>query len=146
MPTAAKLVAAFAFAMLGFATCLVLREVMPESLRVGRMFEAAVLCGALSGWMISGRARRGSLAEAAATGLRATSVGVLSALVLLAVGAMIKASLRGRYRGPMDAVLDVFERFVDYGSALLAVPVLGMLFFGGMLAGMVTEAAGRRWR
>ena len=59
MPTAAKLVAAFAFAMLGFATCLVLREVMPESLRVGRMFEAAVLCGALSGWMISGRARRG---------------------------------------------------------------------------------------
>jgi len=146
MPTAAKLVAALAFATLGLVVCLVLREVMPETTREGRMFPVAIASGLICGWMVSGAARRGSYMEAAATGMRSSSTAVLMALAALSVGGMVADSLRGRYRGPMDAVLDIFDRFVEYGALVVNVPVLGMVFLGGMIGGMLTEAAGRRWR
>lgn len=146
MPTAAKLVAALAFAALGWLACVVLDDVMPETTVRGRMLPVAVVCGLIAGWTISGAAKRASMMEAAATGMRTSSTATLMALVVLAVGAMLRDSLRGFYRKPMDAVLDVFDRFVDYGSLLMSIPVLGVVFLGGMMGGMLTEAVGRRWR
>ena len=52
----------------------------------------------------------------------------------------------GERVGLMDAVLDIVEIFMDFAGHLLSVVVLGTLFFGGILAGMITEWAGRRWR
>jgi hypothetical protein len=68
------------------------------------------------------------------------------ALGVLAVGTMLQNSARGRYRGLMDAILDIFNKFVEFGTLILPVVVLGTLFFGGIVAGMATEWAGRRWR
>ena len=46
----------------------------------------------------------------------------------------------------MDAVLDVFQKFLDFGMLATPLVVVGAIFFGGLLAGMATEYAGRRWR
>lgn len=146
MPTAAKLVAALSFALLALVTCLMVQANMPENTRIGYMVEVAIAASAVAGWRVSGSARRTGYAEAAATGLRTVTSGVLLTLLVLAVVTMWNAAMRGRYGKPMDAVLDIFDLFVEFGALLLPWAVLGTLFIGGLLAGMVTEWAGRRWR
>lgn len=146
MPTAAKLVAAVSFAALAWVVCIVLEGVLPADKRTGYMYEVSIVCGALIGWFVSGAAKRGSYAEAAATGLRTTTTAVASTLLVLSVVTMWNEATRGRYRGLMDAILEVFNKFIEFGALLLPVVVLGTLFFGGMIAGMATEWAGRRWR
>lgn len=146
MPTAAKLVAAVSFAVLAWVSCIVLESVLPAGTRIGYAYEVSMVCAALIGWFVSGAAKRSSYAEAAATGLRTTTTTVVAALLVLATVTMWNNATRGRYRGPMDATLDIFSKFVDFGALLLPWAMLGTLFFGGMIAGMATEWAGRRWR
>ncbi|ESW61482.1 MAG: tellurium resistance protein [Rhodobacter sp. CACIA14H1] len=146
MPTAAKLVAAFCFALLAFVTCIAVEGTLPEDTRIGYIYEVSIASGALCGWFISGSARRTGYAEAAATGLRTAVTATVVALGTLALATMIAISMKGRYRGPTDAVLDIFQKFAEFGLLTLSIPALGTLFFGGMLAGIVTENAGRRWR
>lgn len=146
MPTAAKLVAALSFAFLAWVTGIMVEDTMPETQRVGRMYPVAIACGAIMGWFISGAAKRSRMFEAASTGMRTAVIATLAALFLLALGTMIQISLRGRYRSPMDAVLDVLNQFYDFGGLLMNLPVLVTIILGGAVAGMVTEAAGRRWR
>lgn len=146
MPTAAKLVAALSFAFLAFVTCTILEGTLPEGKRIGHAYEVSILCAIVVGWAVSGSARRTGYAEAAATGLRTTTTALACTLLVLAIGTMWTIATRGLYRGPMEAILDVFSQFLEFGALILPVMVLGTLFFGGMLAGMVTEWAGRRWR
>ena len=146
MPTAAKLVAAICFALLGLLTAAVLRETLPETQREGYLFPGAVLAGVLCGWHVSGSAPRAGYLEAASTGLRTTVIAVIVALGAFSIGTMWQTAMYGRYRGPMDAVLDIVNEFIDFGSMLLVGPVIGTLLLGGIVAGILTENAGRRWR
>ena len=58
---------------------------------------------------------------------------------------MVKKSYKMVYDGPMDAVLGVFQLMMEYGQMMLVPDVLGVLAVGGVLGGIVTEWAGRRW-
>lgn len=146
MPTAAKLVAALCFAALAFATCMAVQATMPENTRTGYMVEVAMACAALMGWRVSGSAPRMGYAEAAATGLRTATTAVIVTLLVLAVVTMWNTAMQGRYPKPMNAVLDIFDHIAEFGALLLPWSVLGTLFLGSLLAGVVTEWAGRRWR
>ncbi|WP_434620122.1 TrgA family protein [Tabrizicola sp. M-4] len=146
MPTAAKLVAALCFAFLGWVVAIMIENTMPESARVGRMYEVAIACGVLMGWFISGAARRAGMFEAASTGMRTAVIATVSALLVIAVATMLNIAMRGRYRGPMDALLDIVDQFFGFGSFVITLPVLVTIILGGAVAGMITEAAGRRWR
>jgi hypothetical protein len=59
---------------------------------------------------------------------------------------MLQQSVRMRYDGPIEAILDVFQRMLDRSIPLLTVPVLATVTIGGGLAGVLTENASRRWR
>lgn len=146
MPTAAKLVAALSFAFLAWVTCIVIEGSLPEAQPIGRLYPVSIVAGVLGGWFISGAAPRAGMVEAAATGLRTASTTTIGALFAFALGTMLQVAMRGLYRGPMEAVLDVFNEFLDFGAMLLTPATLATLVVGGILAGLVTEAAGRRWR
>lgn len=146
MPTAAKLVAALCFALLGLVTVAVLRGTLTGAQDENMLFVVAAVAGAVCGWMVSGSAKRAGYIEAASTGVRTAMVSVIAALGALSLNAMWQTAMAGRYRGPMDAVLDIVNEFIDFGALLLTGPVIGTLLIGGLLAGMVTENAGRRWR
>lgn len=146
MPTAAKLVAALSFAFLAFVVCTVIEGLLPEAQRIGQLYPVSMAMGAICGWMVSGAAPRGTMVEAAATGLRTATITTLCALFAFALGTMLQVAMRGLYRGPMDAFLDIFNEFIDFGAMILNVPTLGTIALGGLVAGMVTESAGRRWR
>lgn len=146
MPTAAKLVAALSFAFLAWVVCIVVEGLLPEAQRIGRLYSVSIIAGALGGWFVSGAAPRASMVEAAATGLRTATMVTISALFAFALGTMLDVAMRGLYRGPMDAFLDIFNEFVDFGAMILNAPTLATIAIGGILAGMLTESAGRRWR
>ena len=59
---------------------------------------------------------------------------------------MLQLSVRMRYDGPMEAILDVFQRMLDRAPPILTPPVLAAILIGGGIAGMLTENASRRWR
>ena len=70
---------------------------------------------------------------------------VFFALLLFSIYEMLQLSVRLRYEGPMEAVLDVFKRMMDRSVPLLTVPVLAAMLIGGGIAGVMTENASRRW-
>ncbi len=146
MPTAAKLVAALSFAFLAWVVCIIVEGVMPEDQRVGYLYPVSIAAGALAGWFVSGAAKRAKYYEAASTGIRTAVTATFIALLAFSVATMLSIAMRGRYRGPMDALLDIVNQFIDFGMMLFAAPVIVALLFGGAIAGMVTESAGRRWR
>lgn len=146
MPTAAKLVAAICFAVLGLVTVAVLSGSLAGIRAEPMLYAVAAGAGAICGWTGSGAAKRASYVEAASTGLGTAVISVIAALGALSLNEMWQTAMAGRYRGPMDALLDIINEFIDFGTLLMTGPVIGTLLVGGLLAGVVTENAGRRWR
>lgn len=146
MPTAAKMVAALCFGLLAAVTCTVLDGTLPATRALGPALYLAVAIGAVSGWRVSGAARRARYTEAAGTGLHTALVATVLTLLVLSVVVMADRALQGRYRGLAEAVQDGVRNIADFAPLLASVPVLATLFFGGIVAGMVTEFVGRRWR
>jgi hypothetical protein len=70
---------------------------------------------------------------------------IFFALLLFGIYEMLQLSVRMRYDGPQEAILDVFQRMLDRSIPLLNVPVLAAILVGGGIAGMLTENASRRW-
>lgn len=59
---------------------------------------------------------------------------------------MVQQSTKMVYDGPIEAMLGVFDLMMINGRKMLTVGVLGVLVIGGILGGMATEWAGRKWR
>ncbi len=60
---------------------------------------------------------------------------------------MVLGSLRGQYgSSPLAAVLGIFRLMMENARAMISPGVLGVLVLGGLLGGMATEEASRRWR
>lgn len=146
MPTAAKLVAALSFAFLAWVVGIIVEGVMPDDQRVGYLYPVSIVAGGLAGWFVSGAAKRARYLDAALTGSRTAVTATFMALGTFSVSTMFVIAMRGRYPGPMDALLDVVDLFLEFGMILVTAPVIVALILGGAIAGMVTEAAGRRWR
>lgn len=146
MPTAAKFFAALAFAAVAFFTAEVFKPHMPEGTQFGYFSFVAALIGLVCGWRIMGpEAGRGNW-MAVNTGLKTSACTVGLALLIFSTYEMLLQAFRPAYRGPMEAVVGIFDFAVDFFVTLLAWDVLAVLFIGGALAGLMSEWAARRWR
>ena len=146
MPTAAKLFAAFAFALLAFFAAEVYKPHMPEGTQFGYFSFVASLIGLVCGWRIMGpEAGRGNWA-AVNSGLKTSASTVGLALLIFSTYEMLVLAFRPAYKGPMEAVVGIFDLAVGFFLMLLAWDVLAVLLVGGALAGLLSEWAARRWR
>ena len=140
MPTAAKLLGAILFAALAAAVSLMTIPRLPENFAYGRMVEINAALGLILGWTQAGaRAGRG-WGSATGNGLTTSVVLALAALFVDSTCRMILLSLDKRYRGPMEAVMDVFEQMLEFGSLLIAPLPLIALLGGGFVIGWLLEA------
>lgn len=148
MPTAAKLVAALAFALVGYfaAQAVKLPGVLPEGTQFGWFSEITAGIGFLCGWIVMGGLVGKGYPEAVASGLRISVTIVFWALLGFSIYEMVLLSMKMRYDGPMEAVLAVFDLMLDYGKRLFTLPIIGTLAVGGVLGGIAAEYAGRHWR
>ncbi|RAZ87624.1 tellurite resistance protein TrgA [Cereibacter johrii] len=146
MPTAAKLVAALAFAALGYLGGRLFAGEVPEGTPTALFGPWGALAGLLCGWAISGaRAGRGYW-PALGTGVRTVVTGVFLALLGYSLYIMVLRAMRMLYDGPIEALLGVFALMLDQAQLLARPEIVGTLALGGMIAGSVTEWAGRRWK
>lgn len=146
MPTAAKLFAAIAFALLAFFAAEIYRPHMPPGVQPGLFSFMSMLIGLVAGWRVMGpQAGQGNW-MAVNNGLKTTAVMVLLALVIFSLYEMMVQAFRPAYRGPMEAIIGAFDIGVRFFLAMLAWDVLAVLILGGILGGLLSEWAARRWK
>ncbi len=146
MPTAAKLVAAVFFAIVGWLAANAHIPALGENAAYGAFREISAGIGLLVGWRVMGNLVGQGYGEAAGSGLRTSATLVFFALLGFSTYHMILQSTKMVYDGPMDAVLGIFQYMMENGRAMLTKGVLGVLVLGGVLGGMATEWASRKWR
>jgi hypothetical protein len=146
MPTGAKAMAALCFAIVGWITANTYVPNMPEATRVGYMREMTAVLGAIIGWRVMGNSVGKGYLRAVGAGWKTMIVLVFFALLLFGLYEMLNLSMKMRYEGPIEAILDVFQRMLERSPPLASLPVLTVMLVGGAVAGMLTENASRRWR
>jgi hypothetical protein len=146
MPTAAKLVAAFAFAALSLLIATLYIPQLPKGTQLGYFRQITAAIGLLCGWWIMGNMVGRGYRAAAESGLRTSVTIVFWALLGFSIYIMIDRSMRMMYDGPMEAVLGVFQLMIEYGKKMLVPDVMIAVLFGGILAGQLTEWVGKRAR
>jgi hypothetical protein len=146
MPTGAKLMAAASFAIVGWVLANYYAVNMPDAASAGPIREGAAVVGALVGWQVMGPSVGKGYVEAAGAGIKTAVVLAVVALFLLALSEMIENSVKMRYDGALDAILDVFETAVKRSQALASLGVAATILIGGIIGGLLTENAGRRWK
>ncbi|ARE39164.1 Tellurite resistance protein TrgA [Rhodovulum sp. P5] len=146
MPTAAKLVATLALAVVAFAASLALRAVLPDHIAAGRMVEVDTALGAAVGWLVMGRLAGRGYSAVVTLAVRSVAVLTFCALMTFAIVEALERAIALRYSDVMEALAGMVELFGDYALILLTAPLaLATLLIGGVLAALLTEAVSRRW-
>ncbi len=153
MPTAARAVAAVAFAGVAFMAAEVYKPGLTPDTQWGRFSTICAGIGVICGWMIAGARRRTGWLPAGATGMRTAVTIVFWALLLFSLREMVLRSMKRLYDGVTEAVVGTFNIMLVYGEAIwrtygtgeLRYETLIVLLAGGFLAGVLTEWAGRQW-
>lgn len=146
MPTAAKIFAAAAFAVVGFLAAEAFKPGMPDGTPFGAFSMIVAVIGLLTGWMVMGGLAGRGYGAAAGSGVRTSVTVVFWALLGFSIYQMVLLSLKKRYDGPFDAIIGIFELMYENGLIAATVPVGTVLLVGGVLGGWLSEWASRRWR
>ena len=151
MPTAAKLVAATIFALVAFLAAHLFIPALPEGTQVGRFREISAFLGAVCGWIVMGslvsrgKGRENSYLDAIGSGIRTSVVILFWGLMVFSIYEMLQRSVRMLYDGPMEALLGILELMYDYGKLLQMPNTPIALVSGGIVGGIFSEWAARRW-
>ncbi|MFN6980031.1 MAG: TrgA family protein, partial [Gemmobacter sp.] len=144
MPTAAKLVAAIAFAAVGFLAAEAYKPGLTPDTQWGLFSIICAGIGFVCGWMISGARRKPGVIGAGGTGMRTAVTIAFWVLLLFSVRDMVLRSMKRQYDGVFDAVEGTFDIMLKYGEAVwrsfgtgdLRFEPLAVLLVGGFLAGV----------
>ncbi|MFN4128922.1 MAG: TrgA family protein [Paracoccaceae bacterium] len=147
MPTAAKLFAAIAFALVAVIAAQLYALSMPEGRPTGMLYAVSVGVGLLCGWRVMGPAakRARGRVDAMGSGFRTSVTIVVLVVLIFACADMLDRAMKGRYKTPLDAVLGVFEQALALAPPLAQPDLIGVLLLGGLLGGAVAHWAGQRW-
>lgn len=146
MPTAAKIVSAVAFALVGLWAAFAYIPQLPEGSSVGLFPEIVAALGFIIGWRSLGRNAGRGYGESAGYGLRASILIVFWALLGFSCYTMLLRSTRQIYRADAGkALLDVPKIMLEYGRLAVAQEVIIALVVGGVVGGIVAELTARRW-
>ncbi len=146
MPNGARLIAALSMALLAFVASQLIMPLMPEGTDFGYFVHVNMAIGVVTGWVLMGRRAGGGLVPAINNGLTGMAVMVFWGLFAQGVWEMFRLAMRHRYDGPFEALSAIFTIGLDYFFVMAVPHVLLALVIGGVLAGLATENAFRRWR
>ncbi|NJS40711.1 MAG: TrgA family protein [Rhodobacteraceae bacterium] len=93
-----------------------------------------------------GKLGREGLSWCGRVGWKTVIVLVFFALLFFGIYEMLRQSVKMRYDGPFEAVVDVFNQMLTRSVPLGSVGVILVMAVGGAIAGILTENASRRWR
>ncbi|WP_284165609.1 TrgA family protein [Frigidibacter sp. SD6-1] len=145
MPTASKLFAAFGMALVAFLSAEIFKPHMPAGTQFGAFSPLSAIIGIVCGWRILGPATGEGWWPSANAGLRASLGALALALVLFSTEEMLVQAVRKYYDTPTEAIMGLIGIAAEIVQRMVAADFLLALLGGGMLAGVLSEWAGRRW-
>ena len=145
MPTAAKLVAAICLAALGWVVADLIKPMLPEGTQVGLFSPITAGWGLVVGWTFAGKRLGDGTGTPIGIGIAAVVSQVFWVVLSFAGYEMIRLSTRLRYDGPVEALQDMFQIGIEYLWLAATPQVIGTVLVGGVVAGVVTGFAARRW-
>ena len=146
MPTMGRLAGAVFYGLLAGGLAW-LRVPYFEEARAPRFwYPLCGIVGVLTGWVFVGPRTGQGTGPAIGTGLTGAVALAFWVLFFLSGHDMIRLSMRGRYDGPMEAVTGVFAIMVDYALRFQSPLILAVWLGGGIIAGLLADALGKRYR
>jgi hypothetical protein len=139
MPTAAKLISAIFFAVLGWVLADLYVPGLDRGPNVGRLREICAAVGAVSGWSVMGKLVGDGMWLALGSGLRTAVTLAFFCFLGFSTYDMVLQSTKRVYEGPMEAVLGIFEIMVAYLAVAMTPGFVGTLVVGGMIGGCIAE-------
>ncbi|WP_102223672.1 TrgA family protein [Acidimangrovimonas sediminis] len=155
MPTAAKLVSAVLFALIGYGAARqveiltaagAFEPILPHETLFGSFALIVSAIGLVSGWLVMGDLVGKGMGVALGSGIQTVVTLVFFAIVLFSIREMILRAMKMRYHGTFEAIQGMLGLSYDYAHVLLNPAVSGLLVVAGAVAGLVVEATARRWR
>ena len=146
MPTAAKLIGAILFAALSYYVSEQIKPQLPsEGAGATLLSQVNALFGLVMGWRIMGMNAGQGFVPATGFGLTTVFAITFWGLLVWSAYEMIRRAMRGRYEGPVEALLGMANLMVDYAMLIVVPAVVGSAVIGSFICAMITEASARRW-
>ncbi|CAD0183201.1 hypothetical protein RUESEDTHA_00065 [Ruegeria sp. THAF57] len=146
MPSASRLIAAICLLVVAFLVSSMIIENGEEGKDYGAFTFVNMVLGVVCGWTVMGKRAGKGWTAAINNGMTGIATLVFWGLFLQGCYEMISLAMRHRYNGPFEALLAIFQIGIEYGQLLLTSEILLTLAIGGLVAGLATEEASRRWR
>ncbi|WP_037227168.1 TrgA family protein [Roseobacter sp. GAI101] len=145
MPTGSKFMAALCLSVLAFVLSYMIIPLMPETTQFGYFVPINMALGALAGWTVMGPRAGGGIAKGISNGLTGAFVLILWGVFTQAMLEMLKRALRRQYDGLGEAFIAVVSFAGEYLLIMATVPIAVTVVVGGVLSGLLTNCAKKRW-
>ncbi|WP_342070884.1 TrgA family protein [Yoonia algicola] len=146
MPTAGRLSGAVIFALFGWYLAGLTIPFFPEANAPTFWLPVVSFIGLVVGWRICGSRAGQGYNPAIGVGLTCGVAIAFCALFALSFNQMISNALRNRYNdGTMEAVIDVFNQMIDYGTLFADGTLIATVLIGGIVCAWITEFFGQRF-
>lgn len=139
MPTGAKLVAALAFAALAFFLSDLIKPLYPEGTQFGWFSPLNAAIGAVMGWRIMGTGAGDTYRRTFGYGLTTLAATVFWCLLIWSGHEMLINSTRLRYDGPVEALQEMAQIYVDHARTAGVSQVIWPALIGALFAGWLTH-------
>jgi small-conductance mechanosensitive channel len=145
MPSAIRLAGFVVFAAMGWVVSEMIIPLMPEGTNPGGFSIYNAILGAILGWVMMKPSVARSPSGPMGAGITTAVAIVFWGLFFHALAEMIKQSMRMRYDGPVEAVVNIFQIMMDYGVMIAAPAVIITTLVFGALGGIFCGAVAKRW-
>ena len=145
MPTGGKLVAAIAFAAFAYFITDLVKPLLPEGSRVGWFSPINALIGMAMGWTIMGRGAGKTYRQSFGYGLTTVAATIFWALMCWSGYEMLRRSMRLYYDGPVEAMQEMAQLFLEYAKLAAVWEVVLPALVGAIFVSWLTEFFARRW-
>ncbi|SEW11736.1 hypothetical protein SAMN04488515_1137 [Cognatiyoonia koreensis] len=145
MPTAGRLTAAIAFAVIGGYIATLISPLFEDGKQPSWWYPLCVLSGLWAGWVVVGKRAGRGYSSAVGNGITGVIAQCFWIIFLMSFADMIKKSLRKSYDGPVEAVVNVFEIMAEYGFAFWSPTLAGIIIGCGVAGGLFAEFFAKRF-
>ena len=145
MPTGGKLIAAFCFAALAYFVSDLVKPLLPEGANLSKLSQINALVGLVMGWRVMGKGAGRTYRQSFGYGLTTLAATFFWSLLIWSGHEMLKRSMKLYYDGPVEAMQEMGQLFVEYAKLVAVQEVLIPALVGAIFVSWFTEYFARRW-
>ncbi|MDA9136030.1 TrgA family protein [Ascidiaceihabitans sp.] len=144
MPSSSKVSGSLCLCALAYILFELAKPQFIEDFNFGYFTYVNMLVGVIIGWVLMGKRAGFGLVFAINNGVTSTFSMVLVVIFIQSANEMIRLSMRGRYDGLVEALLEIIPIGIDFVVKVSSTALWGTALIGGIVAGLIVEAIWHR--